>query len=475
MEIFYLKDLIHAINGEFIVGDPNLPIKGISVDSRTIKKGEIYFALQGSLYDGHDFIKEAIKNGAAAVVYSKVKIDFIESFTKFPSIVKTDDTLIALGELAKAYRGKFKNTKIVGITGSNGKTSTKEILVSIFNKKGKTLSNKGNSNNRIGLPLSVFNLTSDIEYAVFEMGTSLHGEIKILSDILKPDAGIITNIGFSHLENFISTKGVFKEKKVLLDNIKKNGLIVINNDDEFLKTVYSVSNRIIITFALDQSADVYAKNIILYSDKTNFELFYKKNSVKVEMPAKGKFNVSNALAAASCAIGFGFSLDEIKYGIENFIPPKMRMETLITGASVILINDAYNANPSSIREAIHAVLQTYPGKKINLVFGDMLELGTKSADYHFELGEFINTKNINSIYLLGEKSVHTKEALSSENVFYSKDANTLLKKLEQMPVDDNSVFLFKASRGMKLEEVYTKFYNFICHSENAKLLKEGRL
>jgi UDP-N-acetylmuramoyl-tripeptide--D-alanyl-D-alanine ligase len=467
VETFYLKDLMRAVSGEFVKGNPGFSANGVSIDSRTIKKGEVYFAVRGARYDGHDFIKEAIDKGAAAVVCSKDKIetesgiDFVKSFPDSVSIVKTNDTLISLGEFAKSYRTKFKNIKIAGITGSNGKTTTKEILVSIFNRKGQTLSNKGNFNNRIGLPLSIFNLTSDIEYAVFEMGTSLCGEIKILSDILKPDAGIITNVGFSHLETFISPEGVFEEKKVLFDNVKETGFIVINNDDEFLRTAPRYVSRKIIAFALDDAADVCAKNIKLYSDKIDFEIFYKKNSVKITMPAKGRFNVSNALAAAACAIGFGFSLDEIKCGIENFMPPKMRMETLKTRTDVVLINDAYNANPSSVRKAIQAVLQSYGGKKINLVLGDMLELGDKSADYHFELGKFINAQNINSVHLLGEMSFYTKEALNSKNVFHSKNSDALLAQLRRIPADGDCVFLFKASRGMKLEEIYAEFYNIL--------------
>jgi len=468
MEAFYVRDLIRAINGKFIRGDINFPITSVSIDSRTLKRGEVYFAIEGNHYDGHNFIKEAIFRGAAVIVYSKSEFDFIKVSPNFFSIIKTDDTLVALGKLAKAYIAGFKNIKTVGITGSNGKTTTKEILSSIFNKKGKTLSNEGNFNNRIGLPLSIFNLTSDIKYAIFEMGTSLHEEIKILSDIVKPNVGIITNIGFSHLKTFISPEGVFEEKKVLFDNIKENGIIVVNNDDKFLKNICQMHNsRKIITFACDTQADVYAKNIKLSFDETNFELFYKGRSTKVEMPIKGKFNILNALAAASCAVGFGFSLDEIKYGIEKFKPPKMRMETVITKTGTVLINDAYNANPSSIRETIQTVSSYYFDRKINLVLGDMLELGDKSVDYHFKLGKFINAqKNINFVYLIGEMSFYTKEALDSKNFFYSRDADIILKKLKQVPIDAASVFLFKASRNMKLEEVYTRFYNILKQREN---------
>jgi UDP-N-acetylmuramoyl-tripeptide--D-alanyl-D-alanine ligase len=465
MEIFQLRDLIHAIKGKFIIGDPNLLVKGVSVDSRTIRKEESYFAIKGKRYDGHDFIKEAVDKGASVVVYSNENLKPLASFSKFPSLIKTDDTLIALGEFAKYYRNKFNSTKIVGITGSNGKTITKEILSSILNKNGKTLSNKGNFNNRVGLPLSVFNLTSEYQYAVFEAGTSLFGEIEILSDILTPDVGVITNIGFSHLETFVSPEGVFKEKKVLFEKVKENGVVVVNNDDKFLKTITKVGNRKIITFAIDCHADITAKNIKLFPDQIIFDICFGKEHLEVFMPARGKFNVYNALAAAACAIGLGISgiyLEDIKLGIESFIPPKMRMETIITKNGIVLINDTYNANPSSMKNSIEAVLQSYIDKKINLVLGDMLELGDKSNEYHFKLGKFIGEKKVNSINLFGSVISNTKASLGDKkNVFYSKSVDELLNNLKSIDVDKNSVFLFKGSRGMKMEEVFMKFYDFL--------------
>jgi UDP-N-acetylmuramoyl-tripeptide--D-alanyl-D-alanine ligase len=461
MEIFQLRDLIHAIKGKFVIGDPNLLVKGVSIDSRAIRKGESYFAIKGKRYDGHDFIKEAVDKGASVVVYSNESLKPFAPFSKFPSLIKTDDTLIALVEFAKYYRNKFNSAKIVGITGSNGKTATKEILVSILNKNGKTLSNKGNFNNRVGLPLSVFNLICEYQYAVFEAGTSLFGEIEILSDILTPDVGVITNIGFSHLETFVSPEGVFKEKKVLFENVKENGIVVVNNDDKFLKTITKVGNRKIITFAIDCHADITAENIKLFPDHVIFDICFGKERLEVFMPAKGKFNVYNALTAAACAIGLGISLEDIKLGIESFIPPKMRMETIITKNGIVLINDAYNANPSSMKNSIEAVLQSYPDKKINLVLGDMLELGDKSNEYHFELGKFIGDKKINSINLFGSVISNTKVSLGDKkNVFYCKSVDELLNNLKSIDVDKNSVFLFKGSRGMKMEEVFTKFYDF---------------
>jgi UDP-N-acetylmuramoyl-tripeptide--D-alanyl-D-alanine ligase len=466
METLQVKELIQAIDGEFVTGSLNLLIKDVSIDSRIICKEDVYFAIKGRRYDGHDFIEEAVNKGASAIVYSHPRENLkpFASFSKLPAMIKTGDTLTALGKFAKCYRRKFKDVNVVGITGSNGKTTTKEILVSILNQKGKTVSNKGNFNNRIGLPLSIFNLTSEYQYAIFEAGTSLYGEIAILSDILMPDVGVITNIGFSHLETFVSLEGIFREKKDLFKNVKKNGCIVVNNDDKFLKTITKtdIGARRIITFALDCQADVMAKNIKLSADQTVFDICFNGEFLEVSIPVRAKFNVRNALAAAACAISLGLSLKDIKAGIELFIPPKMRMETLFSKNGIVLINDAYNANPSSMKNSIDAVLQSYPDKEINLVLADMLELGDKTGEYHLELGKFIADKKINSVSLFGDIIFDTKIGLGDKkNVFYSKNSDEILDNLKNINANKNSVFLFKGSRGMKLEKIFAEFYDFL--------------
>lgn len=459
MESFYLKDLIKAVNGKFLLGDPNLLVKSVSINSKTVKKGQFYFALKGKNHDGHDFIKECIEREAGGIVYSRDDIDLAKPFPNFPSIIKVDDTLAALGELAKAYRKRCEKAKVVGITGSNGKTTTKEILASILDKKGKTVWNKGNFNNRVGLPLSVLNMQMDTEYAVFEMGTSLNGEIKILSDIITPDAAVITNIGYSHLETFVSPMGVFKEKRALFDSVSADGFVALNADDEILKGISQKTYSKVITFGLYGGADVYARNITLWSDKPKFELYLNGKAIEITMPVKGKFNIVNALAAAAIACGLGLSMEEIKAGIEAFTPPAMRMESMNTNSGVILINDAYNANPSSVKEAIQSVCEAYPDSDINLVLGDMLELGDKSHLYHSELGKFINdAQKVQKVFLIGEMSDNIKNSINKKNVYRAVDGEELLGFLEKYGnKTPKTVYLFKGSRGMKLEEVYAAF------------------
>ncbi|MDR3125401.1 MAG: UDP-N-acetylmuramoyl-tripeptide--D-alanyl-D-alanine ligase [Endomicrobium sp.] len=461
MEPCYLDELLPYLS----ISGKNVLIKGVSIDSRTIVKDDIYFAIKGSRYDGHDFIKNAVSRGACAVIYSKGMHFDEQNFGSLNKVtmIKTKDTVVALGEIARVYIEKFKNTKKVGITGSNGKTTTKEMLSSILKTKGETLSNKGNFNNRVGLPLSVFNLDSYVNYGVFEMGTSFFGEIKILSNIIKPDVGVITNIGFSHIEGFKSLEGVLREKIDLFYNVKENGVLIVNNDDENLKHISdkNFKNKTIIRYSLKTaSSDVYANNIKMSQNGTSFSLCYNDESTDIFIPAKGVFNVSNALAAASCAISLNVPFANIKMGLESFISPKMRMETITTSNGIILINDSYNANPSSTKASIETILELYPDKKINLVLGDMLELGENSDKFHFELGKFIDNKNVNSISLLGGNSLNVANAINSKNVFYAKDKESLLLHLKKL-TESYSVFLFKASRGMKLEEVYEKFRDIL--------------
>ncbi len=453
MENFYLRDLIKAVDGSFILGNPHLPVKNIGIDSRTIRQGQVFFAIKGKKLDGHDFIKEAVESKVSAIVYSKKDVDFKVFYTDLPSLVKVDDTSLALEKLAACYRRKF-NVKAVAVTGSNGKTTTKEMLASIFAIRGKTLSNKGNFNNRIGVPLTVFNLTGDTEYAVFELGTSEPGEIKVLSDITKPHCGIITNIGESHMEFFKTPQNVLREKAGLIDGIDDDGFVVINNDNPYLKSYIPSISKKIITFGLYSGADVYAKNIRLWLDKPMFDMYIDSKYETIELPIKGKFNIFNALAAGAAAYGMGFSLAEIKKGLKHFNPPQMRMQSYVLKNGATIINDAYNANPSSMKEAINSLAQSYPNKNIILVLGDMLELGENAVKYHSEIGRFINSlPYVKSIYLTGSLVSNIKNELTDKKSKYFMTKIIICEELMK-ELDENSVVFIKASRAMKLDAVY---------------------
>lgn len=454
MENFYLKDLISAVNGSFVMGNKLLPVNEVGIDTRTIPQNSIFFAIKGKSLDGHDYIKEAIEKKVSAIVYSRDDINFNNLAKTLPSLVKVSNTSIALEQLATAYRKKFNMLKMVAITGSNGKTTTKEMLASILKQKGKTLSNQGNFNNRIGVPLTLFNLTSDTKYAAIEIGTSEFGEIKVLTDITKPYCGIITNIGKTHLEFFKTPENVLKEKITLIDGISNAGFVVLNNDDIYIKTVISQVKKRVITFGLNSYADVYANNIKLNLDKQIFDIHIGNKKETVAISMKGLHNVLNSLAATAAAYGLGFSLCEIKDGLSKCIPPKMRMQEYILNSGAILINDAYNANPTSMRESIKNLAQAYPNKEVILVLGDMLELGDKTEQYHAEIGRYINSlPYVKSVFLFGNLVRYIQKELIDKKTEYF-DTKTNLCKQVTNEIKENSVIFIKGSRGMKLDTIF---------------------
>lgn len=454
MENFYLVDLINAVNGSFIIGNPHLKIEEVAIDTRTLKKGSLFFAIQGRNFDGHDFIRSAIEKQVSAIVYSREDINLKYFFPNLPSLVKVENTSAALEQLAISYRKRHTALTSIAITGSNGKTTTKEMLSSILRRKHKTLSNRGNFNNRIGVPLTVFDLTSDTRYAVFELGTSEFGEIEALTNIVLPDCGIITNIGSSHLQYFKTPENVLQEKRNLIDGIKKDGFVVINNDNKYLKTYLPQISKKVITFGLYSGADIYAKNIKLWLDRPVFDMYIDGKSETVELPIKGKFNIFNALGAAALAYGLGFSFTEIKEGLAAFSPPNMRMQSYKLSNDSIIINDAYNANPSSMKEAIASLSQSYPDKEVILILGDMLELGDSAAEFHSEIGKFINTlPYVKMVCLFGDLVGYIKNEIKDKKVKYFMSKRILLEEVEK-ELNANTLVFIKASRGMKLDVIY---------------------
>ncbi|MDR2772218.1 MAG: UDP-N-acetylmuramoyl-tripeptide--D-alanyl-D-alanine ligase [Elusimicrobiota bacterium] len=452
MEAITLKCLSAAVNGKILSGKMDTLVKSISVDSRSIKKGQMFFALKGSKFDGHNFIKDAVNNGAAGIVFSDT-ID-LSTFKQGFSFVKVSDTLTALGGLSKTYRNKFQNIQLIALTGSNGKTTTKEMIYSILKCRAKTACNKGNLNNRIGLPLSLLDLDSSDRYGVFEIGTSVFGEIKTLTKIVNPQAAVITNIGYSHLETFKTLRGVYEEKVELFNNVSDDCTIIVNLDDPYLRDLTKYSNKKIITFSLTNNlADVFADNILFENGKMSFEVFIHNNKFSVKLPAKGRMNISNALAASAAAWSFDFSFLEIKRGLENFCPPDMRMQAETNSDKSVFVNDAYNANPSSMKESIQTVYTAYADKEITLVLGDMLELGEEADKYHKELGQFVDKQNVKSVYLVGKKMKNAKEVLG-DKAFYAENPKDLIDEIKKESFNEKSVVLFKGSRGMKLEEIY---------------------
>ncbi|MGG0175000.1 UDP-N-acetylmuramoyl-tripeptide--D-alanyl-D-alanine ligase [Gottfriedia acidiceleris] len=452
-----LSQIINMIPGSELKGE-DLTINGVSTDSRVDLNGKLFIPLIGEKFDAHQFLPQAIENGASAVLCAR-------KFSNVPtnaSVILVDDTLEALQNLSKSYLSEW-NGKIVGITGSNGKTSTKDILTSILSAKYKVHKTQGNFNNHIGLPLTVLAMAEDTEVAVLEMGMSNFGEIEFLSNLAEPDAAIITNIGESHMQELGSRAGIAKAKLEIASGLSRNGLLVINGDEPLLIEGTKDKNLIytIETFGLSESNDVYPTFIEMNESGSEFEI-NKAKDVRFKLGVLGKHNISNTLAAISVARKFSLTWDEISSGMQNLEMTKMRMELLKNENGITVINDAYNASVTSMKAALLFASELKGYNRKFVVFGDMLELGDQEIAFHEEIGEEVVNLHFDFLYTFGPLSKFAAtsafEQMDSSRVKSFADKNKLIEDLLQQ-VGPNDLVLVKASRGMKLEEVVNALVN----------------
>ena len=351
-------------------------LRGISIDSRSIKANQVFWALRGPKFDGHDFVIDAMKQGAVAAVINKTNVGYL-SDRGLPLIV-VRDSLEALQKMAALHRKKF-TIPVIAITGTNGKTTTKEMVAWILQTKMNVHRTEGNLNNHIGLPLTLLELNSRHDISIVELGTNHPGEIDLLSSITKPTAALITNIGRGHLEFFSSVEGVAEEKLSLFKNIPSNGVLYINLDDKRLAG-YTSQHKNIWYFSLDGNAKAKIQGKLLKLSDQAAGIWLLNNRVTIHMQIAGEHNVRNALAAASIAISIGFNEEQIKSALESFKPYEKRMQ-IIKNDNITIINDSYNANPDSYLpalETLNRLAQRHNSRKI-VVMGDMLELNYRVA------------------------------------------------------------------------------------------------
>lgn len=447
MEKTDLIEISKSVGGKF--SGQNAAANGVSIDTRTLKKGDIYFAIKGDKYDGHDFIKTAAEKGAVGIVASKLR-----RVPKGTPLIAVKDTLRALQEFSEYYRDKF-DIKLIGVTGSNGKTTTKDLLSSIISEAGSVLATEGNLNNHIGVPLTLLKLTRRHKYCVLEMGTNHMGEIAALSEISKPCCGVITNAGLAHVGNFGSLKNIVKAKMELFKHLPANGWAVINNDD---KNIFEAAKKIKcrkISFGISNKADVTASGIEPGILNTVFRMEWKGKKTKVTLPVPGLFNVSNALAAAAAALACvkGITPEKISLGIRHFTPPTRRMQVIKMPGGTILVNDAYNANPSSMLNSIENFSKMFYNKRKILVLGDMLELGKYGVAEHKKIGKAITGRKSADI-VLATGPLSKNIARESGGKWFS-DNEELYKYLKGILMQEDAVF-FKASRVIALDGIVNK-------------------
>ncbi|QJC35221.1 UDP-N-acetylmuramoyl-tripeptide--D-alanyl-D-alanine ligase [Enterobacteriaceae endosymbiont of Donacia proxima] len=442
-ELISLKKLSQIVNGK-LIGN-NIKILNFSIDSKKIKQKCIFIAICGNKFDGHFFINDAIKNGALAILVHKY------TNINIPQIIVLDTT-IGLAKLSLWKRIKFKHD-VIGITGSSGKTSVKEMTVSILKNKNKTIFTEKNMNNHIGVPLTLLKLQNQYKYAVIEIGGNKINDISYIANLVKPDVALINNISESHLEGFKSLKNIIKNKSDIFKYLKNKGIAIINYDDKNQKKILKkLSNdKNIFTFSLQNNkTDFFAKNIIILPNKIKFLLISPIGEIliKLFLIGGGIHNIYNALASAALSFSVGSTLEEIAIGLKNFKSIKGRMYPIIIGHNKLIINDTYNANPNSVSIAIN-ILKNFPGKKI-LVIGDMLELGIYTIFYHKKIKKLILKSNIDYIFSIGKYSYYfIKKNIKSQH-FSNK--NMLVNQLFLIIKNFNHyTILFKGSRKNKIE------------------------
>jgi UDP-N-acetylmuramoyl-tripeptide--D-alanyl-D-alanine ligase len=444
-----LQDFAQAAGGRLTQGSASAIATGVSIDTRTLKSGELFFALKGPRFDAHDLLEKAIDAGALALVIHRRP----EGWQPPASIalIEVPETLAALQRAARLYRESLSAT-LIGITGSNGKTTTKEMLAAILSRSGKTLATAGNYNNHIGLPLTLLRLDSDHKYGVIEMGTSMPGDMDLLADLTRPQAALITNVGQDHLEFFGTPEGVLKENWKLYDRLSPAGLAVLNSDDPWLSRKASALHGRIIRYSSRQAADVYAKDIQPWPWPIRFTLVIAGREIAATLPVIGTLQVLNAVAAAAAAHGLGISAEQIVAGLAEFKPAAMRMQVSTHPSEAVFVNDAYNANPSSVKLAVESFCASFPKSKRWVVLGDMRELGDSARDAHRSLGVLLTTLPIDKVFLYGRDSRFIEEGVKKKlHVERYRKKRYLLQALAKDLKTEKPAILFKASRRLRLE------------------------
>lgn len=450
-----LKQVEKMTNGTGLVEKyAETTIQGVSIDTRKIEKGNLYVPIQGDRFDGHSFVDKAVENGAVATLWKK---DVQNPPTDIP-VIFVENTLEALQALAKSYRDQL-DVKVIGVTGSNGKTSTKDIVTSLLATKFKVQKTEGNFNNHIGLPLTILSLEENTEMAVLEMGMSSLGEIEFLSKLARPDAAIITNIGEAHLMDLGSRDAIAEAKLEIVTGLQNGGVFVYNGDESLLTNRVPNMNLAAetITFGDARANDYYPTSVTLQATGTYFKMNQDENTV-FYLPVLGKHNVYNTLASMAIAKYFGVTWEEMKQGLVTLQMTGMRMEIVKTNTGLTVINDAYNASPTAMEAAFHLMNGLDGFTKKVVVLGDMLELGDQEVQFHYEVGKLIDPAKISYVFTYGRLGAQIAEGAKinfpKERVKVYDNKEELVKELQTV-IDENDVVLVKASRGMKLEEIIT--------------------
>ena len=455
MKKMKIKEILEATQGKLIKGDLAAKCENFCRDTRIIKQGDTYIGIKGENFNGNTLWKEAFKNGASTVIVQGINFTD-EDLNKYKNIIEVEDTMDAISKIAMYKRNLYgKSFPLIGVTGSVGKTSTKDIIANVVSQKYKTLKTQGNNNNEIGLPFTMFNLDGH-EAAVIEMGMNHLGEISKLTKIAKPTISVITNIGTSHIGNLGSRENILKAKLEILEGMEKK-ILVINNDNDLLHELYLNNKDIeICTYGIENKSKVMAEDIILNENDSEFICNINGNRFKVKVPVGGIHFVYNAICAATVGNLLGLSIEQIQKGIETFELTKKRMDITELRNGVTIINDSYNASFESMQASLKYLGSLKSDRKI-AVLGDMFELGEYSKDLHKKVGKEVAENNIDILICFGENAKYIVEeakenGIEEKNIYYFKDKSQIKEFIKQNWKKGDSI-LFKASNGMKFFEI----------------------
>lgn len=442
-----LNDIAKSVGAEC---ESDIVITGVSTDTRTIKNGDLFIALVGEKFDGHNYIDIAQKNGAAAVICSKsVNADI--------PVLMVENTLKALQAVAEFYLSTL-DIKVVGITGSNGKTTTRDMTASVLSSKYKVYSTAKNLNNEIGLPKSVLELDESYDIAVLEMGMNHFGEISSLTKVAKPDVAVITNIGKAHIGNLGSQENILKAKLEILEGLKKDGLLVLNGDDNFLQGADTKEFKKAFTGINADNLTLSAKNIRSSADKTSYTAIYNGREYSGIIPALGVHNVLDSLEAIMVGIYFGIDVDTAFKALENYKSVGIRCESEET-QGIIFVKDYYNSSPDSSRVALQTLGDFAKGGKKIALLGEMLELGEYSKKEHYNLGKMCVSNNIDFAFFIGSDCDEFKKGMPENSCVFNENQrqdmiNAVIDFYKNGNIGKGDAVLVKGSRGMKMEDIY---------------------
>ncbi|MBR3255002.1 MAG: UDP-N-acetylmuramoyl-tripeptide--D-alanyl-D-alanine ligase [Clostridia bacterium] len=461
MKDLYVKDIINITNGQLVIGNENELVDNYCTDTRIIKNDDTYLALVGGNFDGNKFWKEALEKGAKIVIIQDINFEKEDlSNYKDRTIIKVENTLQALYKIAE-YKRSLYNIPVVAITGSVGKTSTKDIIASVISTKYKTLKTEANHNNNIGLSLTLLNL-KDQEAIVLEMGMNHLGEISLLTQIAKPTVAVITNIGTAHIGNLGSRENILKAKLEILEGME-NPILVVNNDNDLLHEYCKNNNNIeIYTYGINNESNIMAKNIELHENSSTFTCNCKNENLTITVPVGGEHFVLNAICACKVGELLAIPNEQIKQGIEGFELTNKRMDISKLSNGVTIINDSYNASYESMAASLKYLARLENPRKI-AVLGDMFELGEYAIELHKKVGEEVAKNKIDLLICAGENAKYIyesaiKNGLTEENAYYLEDKEEIVKYLN-LKMQKGDVILFKASNGMK-------FFNLVEELKN---------